>query len=662
MRSLGRAWKLAAWIATCIACLAAPVALAAEPPPVESFAKKLPFSDLKLSPDGSKLAALVTVSRSGAILVLSVPELKQVGGVRLDGEQQFVRYSWASDTQLVAELGVREGPLAPIDSTGELVAVNADGSNLRYLLGQSGSSGKIGSRLGSKTRKRAFATVIDPLIDDPDHVIVATREINTGEYSKTVLSKLNLKTSRLEELATAPVAGQTRFLLDRDGQPRYVSVGVDSFAVRTWQRSPGQKEWQPLEKEGEFSKSLPLALAEDGKAVFLDSREFGTRSCLVRQALDTGERSKLACHPQVDLDHVMTSFKPHGEPIAAVFHAGKPETTLLATGHPDIQVLKLLKDAFPGKQVEIVSKTRDGVRLLVFTYDDRTIGDYYLFNTKTQGADFLVALGDWLDPELMGERRPIAVKARDGSTVHGYLTLPPGSDGKNLPLVVNPHGGPFDTRDRWAFDSDPQMLATRGYAVLQVNFRGSEGYGFDFERQGRRAWGTTMIDDITDVTKWLIEKGHADANRVCIFGASYGGYASLMSAVREPDLYRCVIAEAGVYDLKLLRSDVDFIEYDWGKRYFDEGIAANEDEMRAQSPLTTIDRLKAPVLIIHGELDRRAPLTQAKALRRALDAKKHPYEWLVKGDERHGFFTEENVLIRDKAVLEFLGKHLASQP
>lgn len=662
MRSLKQARTLAAWIATCLACLSAPLALAAEPPSVESFAKKLPFSDLKLSPDGSKLAALVTVARSGAIVMLSVPELKQIGGIRLDGEQQFVAYLWASDSQLVAELGRREGPLAPIASTGELVAFNADGSNLRYLLGQGGTDVKLGSRLGSKTKKRAFAHVLDPLIDDPDHVIVGTREINTGEYSKAVASRLNLKTSRLEELATAPVAGSASFLLDRDGQPRYVSVDVDSFASRTWHRAPGQKEWQPLEKAGEFSKSLPLAFAEDGKSVFLRSRAFGSRSCLVRQTLDTGELAKLACHAQADLDDVMTSFKPNGEPIAAVFQAGKPETVLLDTGHPDAAVLKLLKDAFPGKQVEIKSTTRDGSRLLVFTYDDRTIGDYYLFNARTQGADFLVALGDWLDPELMGERRPIAVKARDGATVHGYLTLPPGSDGKNLPLVVHPHGGPFNTRDRWAFDHDPQMLATRGYAVLQVNFRGSAGYGFDFERQGRRAWGTTMIDDITDVTKWLIEKGHADAKRVCIFGASYGGYASLMSAVREPDLYRCVIAEAGVYDLKLLRSDTDFIEYDWGKRYFDEGIAANEDEMRANSPLTIIDRLKAPVLIIHGELDRRAPLTQAKALRRALDAKKHPYEWLVKGDERHGFFAEENVLVRDEAVLGFLGKHLASQP
>lgn len=633
---------------------------AAELPAVELFARKLPFSDLKLSPDGSKVAAQVQTSRSGAIVVLSIPELKPIGGIRLDGEQQFVTYSWASDSQLVGELGRREGPLAPVDSSGELVAFNADGSNLRYLLGQSGSDGKLGSRLGARNLKRAFSTVIDPLVDDPDHVAIASWEFNTGEYSRAVVSRLNLKTSRLEELAVAPAAGATRFLLDRQGRPRYVMVGVDAFVARTWQRGPDQKEWQPLQKEGEFANSRPLAFAEDGKSVFLDSREFGPRSCLVRQLLETGERIKLACHEQADVDHVIRAFAINGEPIAAVFEAGKPETVLLNTGHPDIEILKLLQEAFPGKQVEIASKTRDGSRLLVRTYDDRTLGDYYLFNTRTKAADFLIAEGDWLDPEWMGERRPIAAKARDGSTIHGYLTLPAGSDGKKLPLVVHPHGGPFDSRDHWGFDSDPQLLATRGYAVLQVNFRGSEGYGYDFERQGRRAWGTTMIDDISDATRWLIDQGYADPARICIFGASYGGYAAMMSAVREPDRYRCVIAEAGVYDLKLWKSDVDFIETERGKRYFETGVAASEEEMLAQSPLSQIDKLKAPVLIIHGEDDRRTPLTQARALRKALDARKHPYAWLVKSDERHGFFKDENVLARDKAVLEFLATHLGS--
>lgn len=642
------------------AMVVAPAGSAVEPPAVELFARKLPFFDLKLSPDGSKVAAQVQASRSGAIVVLSVPELKQIGGLRLDGEQQFVAYSWASDSQLVGELGRREGPLAPVDSSGELVAFNADGSNLRYLLGQDGSEGKIGSRLGARNRKRAFNTVIDPLVDDPDRVVIASWEFNVGEDAKAVVSRLNLKTSRLEELAVAPAAGTARFLLDRQGRPRFVTVGIDAFAVRTWQRGPDQQTWQPLQADGELASARPVALAEDGKSVFLDSREFGPRSCLVRQQLETGERVKLACHPQADVDHLIRAFASGGEPIAAVFEAGKPETQLLDTGHPDIDVLRLLQEAFPGKQVEIASTTRDGSRLLVRTHDDRTLGDYYLFNARTKAADFLVAEGDWLDPEWMGERRPIAVKARDGSTVHGYLTVPPGSDGKKLPLVVHPHGGPFDTRDHWGFDPDPQLLATRGYAVLQVNFRGSDGYGFDFERQGRRAWGTTMIDDITDATRWLVDQGYADPARVCIFGASYGGYAAMMSAVREPDRYRCVIAEAGVYDLKLWKSDVDFIETDRGKRYFETGVAASDEEMLAQSPLSQIDRLKAPVLIIHGEDDRRAPLTQARALRKALDARKHPYEWLVKADERHGFFKDENVLARDRAVLEFLARHIGS--
>lgn len=653
------------WMALLLVLVLAPAVRAAEsapPIPLEAFAKKNVFTALKLSPDGTMVAALVPGARAGAIAVLSVPELKAVGGVRLTGDQQFVRVWWAGDKRLVAELGFRDGPLDPLSSTGDIVTFDATGRDLRYVIGQQGIDGKIGSRLGKKTLKRVWATVIDPLIDDPNHVIISSREINTGEDSKAVVSRLDLRTSKLETLAVAPAAGFADFLLDRQGQVRFVSVSAGPFQYKTWKRDVGQEEWQPLEKEGEFAKAEPVAFAEDGKSVFLASRHFGDRSCLVRQMLDTGALTKVACHEAADLDHTIDAFAIGGEPIAAVFEAGKPETRLLDTGHPNIELLKLLQAAFPGKQIRVASATRDGGRLLVTTQDDRTTADYYLFDTKSRNAQFLTAELEWLDPELMAARQPVSFKSRDGTPLHGYLTIPRGSNGKNLPLIVHPHGGPFGIREHWTFDPEPQMLASRGYAVLQVNFRGSGGFGFEFSRQGRRAWGTTMIDDLTDSLKGLIAQGVADPARVCIYGGSYGGYAAMMSAVREPELYRCVVAEAGIYDLKLWRDDSDVADSDFGKRYLEAGVAANEAEMIAQSPLTYIDKLKAPVLVIHGEEDRRTPFSQAKALRKALDARKLPYEWLVKAGEGHGFIDEGNILTHHQTLLAFLDRHIGAKP
>ncbi|MCX7060247.1 MAG: prolyl oligopeptidase family serine peptidase [Gammaproteobacteria bacterium] len=626
--------------------------------PLEAFARHGMLRSLALSPDGGKLAALVENGRSGTIVVLSVPGLQRLGGVTLDGDRQFVDFQWASDERIVTELGFREGPLAAIQSTGELAVIDGNGSNLRYLLGQSGSDIRLGSRLGRRTHGEVFAHVVDPLIDQPNHVIVATESIGAGEHARAVLAKLDLRNSRLDELAVAPIAGAAHFVVDRQGRPRFVAVQVDAFIVRTWRRDEDGKDWIAIEAPGSNARAVPLALSEDGQAVFLESREFGPRSCLVRQPLAGGSAEKLACHDQVDLDGVITGFAHGGEPIAAVFEADRPQIVPLATGHRDLELLAMLREAFAGKALAIASQTRDGHRVLVFVKDDRTPGDYYLFDTRTRAADYLVAVGDWLDPDWMGERRPIRVAARDGAALHGWLTIPPGSDGRKLPLVVMPHGGPFGTRDGWAFDADAQMLATQGYGVLQVNFRGSDGYGALFEQQGRRAWGTRMIDDLSDAARWAVKQGHAEEGRLCIAGASYGGYAALMSAVREPALYRCVIAEAGVYDLKLWKRDVDFIDTERGKRYFDTGVAANDEEMQAQSPLTYIDQLVAPVLIIHGENDRRTPLTQAKALRKALDAKEHPYQWLVRPGEGHGFYREENLQARNRAMVDFLGKHL----
>jgi dipeptidyl aminopeptidase/acylaminoacyl peptidase len=220
--------------------------------------------------------------------------------------------------------------------------------------------------------------------------------------------------------------------------------------------------------------------------------------------------------------------------------------------------------------------------------------------------------------------------------------------------VVLPHGGPHGIRDYWGFDWEVQLLANRGYGVLQVNYRGSAGFGLDFEQSGHGKWGTMMQDDLTDATKALIESGVADGNRVCIYGHSYGGFAALMGAVREPELYRCAIGSMGVYDLPLMFEKGDIADRASGLAYLRQALGEDEIDLKNRSPAFNADKIKANILLIHGARDKRAPIEQAESMQAALMKAGVSFEWLEIGDEAHGYYDEANRLAVYNKVLGFL--------
>jgi dipeptidyl aminopeptidase/acylaminoacyl peptidase len=258
----------------------------------------------------------------------------------------------------------------------------------------------------------------------------------------------------------------------------------------------------------------------------------------------------------------------------------------------------------------------------------------------------------------MASAKPFKMVARDGVELHGYLTIPKGSDGKNLPLIVHPHGGPHGPRDFWTFTPDAQVLASRGYAVLQINFRGSGGYGREFLYSGYGEWGATMQDDVTDATLWAIEQGHADAKRICIYGASYGGYAALMGVVKEPDLYQCAIGFVGVYSLPMMFEKGDIPDSRFGQNYLKEALGEDINSLKSRSPAYNVDKIKADVMLVHGGKDERVPIEQAEFLMAQFDKIGKPYEWFVKKREGHGFYKPENRLELYQKQLAFFDKHI----
>jgi dipeptidyl aminopeptidase/acylaminoacyl peptidase len=329
------------------------------------------------------------------------------------------------------------------------------------------------------------------------------------------------------------------------------------------------------------------------------------------------------------------------------------------------QLQKDLHEVFPGDSLRLQNFSADGKRALVLVTNDRSPGKYYLYDETKQSVEQITARAPWIDPKLMGEVKPITYKARDGLDIAGYLTTPPGKAPKKLPLIVYPHGGPYAVRDIDGFDPYAQFFASRGYAVLQMNFRGSGGYGTKFLEAGAREWGGKMQDDVTDAVKWAVSQGVADEGRVCIFGASYGGYAALMGAAMTPDIYRCVISYAGVTDLESMFQPRIMGRIGYRDRAPEEIVFLNRmigdrkdaEYLHERSPAWNAAKIRAPVFIAHGELDMVVPFSNAQAMKSALEREHKPVEFFSRTDEGHGFEQEANEIALFTQVETFLRKY-----
>ena len=285
-------------------------------------------------------------------------------------------------------------------------------------------------------------------------------------------------------------------------------------------------------------------------------------------------------------------------------------------------------------------------------------------NDDDSNKNNIVYLGStrpWIDPKTMSKMKPITYEARDGETIYAFLTIPIDSDGKDLPLIINPHGGPFGIQDQWRFNPETQFFANQGYAVMQINYRGSGGYGKRFEKIGYKRWGLEMQDDISDGVQWAIDQGIADSEHVCIYGASYGGYATMAGITLTPELYRCAVNYVGVWDLKMLYEQngrwVERMDR-WFKNHV---IDPKEDidQLEKTSPKFHIDKIKAPLFIVHGRRDYNVRIEQAETLMDALDKKDIPYEVLIKKEEGHGFVLEENRIELYSRMKTFFNENLA---
>ena len=401
----------------------------------------------------------------------------------------------------------------------------------------------------------------------------------------------------------------------------------------------------------------PLAFSADNSVAYLRVEEPNGPDAIYAFDPKTRKRTRVLRDDSVDPYGLVWSRAPD-EPIGAIFMDGKPRMEFFDRNHPMAKLNMAMQNSFNGEFAYTSSMTKDGSLALVRTISDRSPGDYYLFDIKAKKANHVLSRQAAIDPERMGERRPVELKARDGRTLHGFLTLPAGSSGRGLPMVIHPHGGPIGVHDDWTFDRDAQLMASRGYAVLQMNFRGSGNYGREHQRAGYKQWGRAMQDDLTDATRWAIAQGHADANRICIYGASYGAYASLMGVAREPSLYRCAVGYVGVYDMPMMYGRGDVSERASGFNFLEEALG--KQDLEAISPTRLAGNIKVPVFLAAGGEDQRAPEAHTRAMERALKSAGVPVEVLIYPEEGHGFYTEEHNREYYTRLLAFLDRHIGA--
>jgi len=619
---------------------------------LEQYLKRDGYGRIKISPDGRYYAATIELEDRGALVILRRSDKKVVGGSAGVKDSVVDNFWWAKDDRVVLSTAERFGSRDQPYPTGQLFALGIDGSRVKTLVGPKVETNMVDTYGGNSTWE--MASLIDTLPADPSNVLISAWDMSTNPMTR--VEKLDVYTGRRVQVASAPVR-RAAFVADVAGNVRFAEGARDDNYRKLYYRDSDHGEWRLVNDEAQSGHyESALGFSADGVTAYLQVMQDNGPDAVVAWNTHTGERR------QVQRDAVVDPYdtvydRDARTLIGMQYMAEKVQTRLFDETTDTARIYRALGKAFPDAAVTLTSYTRDGRLALVQVWNDRTPGDTYLFDTQTMTASGVFVRREWFDPARLPAAQAVTVKARDGVVLHGYLTAPRGATGTGpAPMVVMPHGGPFGIFDTRSFDDDTHLLAEAGYAVLRINFRGSGNYGASFRRAGAREWGGRMQDDLTDATRWAIEQNIADPSRICIYGASYGGYAALMGAAREPELYRCAVGYVGVYDLEVMHRD-DSRMARWMRNWANDWVG-ERDALDARSPTFMADRIKAPVFLAAGGEDRIAPIAHSKKMERALRGAGKSVETLYFSSEGHGFYTDEHRREYYTHLLDFLARHL----
>jgi dipeptidyl aminopeptidase/acylaminoacyl peptidase len=637
--------------------------------PLEDFARAPQVGRAMLSPDGQYVAFL---RENEGRETLFLTDLKRGMVSRVDpaeargtfASKEVRWFDWVSDRRLVFTTIIWDHFIAGVS------AVDRDGRQWKTI---SGFEARI------PNEDPLYATAVIHHFDDQDQSILAlgVRLAQGSRLSDVNLLypdvvKVNTLTGHYAVAAKNP-GNVVRWGFDSAGCVR-VGIAAEGLKHQTIYREREDAPWRQLAPLGEERGEIkPLGFEGSSQKLYVAALSARKRWAIYLYDATNGSLGDvLMDDPDYDLVSELVKPEFDGIPLGGVVFS-QPRHALAGvyyvTEGPRVRWFdpafaaqqRAIDRALPGTFNLITSRSRDDQRLLVLAYSDRDPGTYYLFDRTDHSLTLVGTRMGWIKPEQMAAMFPIKYQARDGLLIHGYFTFPPGAARQNLPLVVMPHGGP-GTRDVWGFDPLVQMLASRGYAVLQMNYRGSTGYGEEFFGQGRREVGRAIQDDIADGTRWAIGQGLADPKRIAIVGSSYGGYSALFALGHDPGLYRCGISIAGVTDWPAIYEKMVEPEREIARLYWIEQIGdpkADESLLRAISPVNFADKITAPVLIIQGKEDHIVPPKQAHELVAAMEKAGRTPEAVFLTDAGHNWGDNSTHVEAFRRIEAFLKKNLA---
>ena len=600
--------------------------------PMKDFFRNVERRGYQISPDGDYLSFMQPINSRMNVFVQKIGE-ENLTQVTFATERDIAGYFWKGNNRIIY-IQDSKG-----DENFRLFGVDKDGKNQKDLT----------------PFDKVRAGVVDDLVDNPNEMLIQMNKENPQVFD---VYRINVNTGEMIVVGQNP-GNITGWQTDHNGKLR-IAITTDGVNQSVLYRDSEDQEFKPLLTTTFKETFALLFFTFDNKNLYVSSNIGRDKASIVEYDIANKKEIKVL-YENPDYDVNGLSYSRKRKVIEFANYTGwKQEYHFFDKETKDIY--NYLTSKLPGKELFVTGINKNEDKLLVRTYSDKSLGSFYFYNVTTKELRKLIDVSPWLNENDLSDQKPITYKTRDGLTIHGYLTLPKGIDPKNLPVVVNPHGGPW-ARDAWGFNPEVQFLANRGYAVLQMNFRGSTGYGREFWEKSFKQWGKTMQDDISDGVKWLIDEGIADPKRVAIYGGSYGGYATLAGLAFSPELYSCGVDYVGVSNLFTFQKSIPPYWEPYKEMLYEMVGHPEKDSLllRDASPVFHVDNIKAPLLIAQGLNDPRVNKAESDQMVEALKKKGIDVPYMVKDNEGHGFRNEENRFDFYGAMEQFFLKYLGGR-
>jgi dipeptidyl aminopeptidase/acylaminoacyl peptidase len=628
---------------------------------VEDFFRRPQFFNPELSPSGRYLAVVAPVGERYGLKVIDL-ETRATPQTMTVNDADVLEVTWQTDERLIAWFGERDFAPGEVPSPRGIAAVNRDGSDRKILARN--STARAGA-IHDSSFERPWTVELVRAIPGSNEVLLGARDRNL--YSEDVY-RYDTVTGAKTILSFENPGRVSRWVVDFDGVPRAaVTDDVDHDTSALHVRKTATEPWTRID-EAKLGRlhSIPLQFDPDGKILYVLARRNGAdRASIYEYNFETGRWSNaIVAHPMRDIvPQFLVDYRAR-KLLGLRYVDDRPSVAWFDAERAKVQ--KSVDATFPNA-VNVISGSEEAKRWIVVTRSDRNPGDAYLLDRSTMRLEKLFSSQPWIDPQAMAPTKWVRYSARDGLPIPALLTVPLGANGKPVPLIVDIHGGPNVRATAWSYDPEVQFFASRGYAVLQPQFRGTEGFGWKLKSSGYRKWGDEMQDDLEDGVKWAVAQGVADASRVCFYGGSYGGYAAIWGAIKNAGLIKCAVGYVAVTSIDYLfdNAQTDISRLADRATLMTEQIGdpkTERERFKRVSPLNNADRVGVPILLAYGGSDVRVPLVHGTDFRAALDKYHKEYEWVQYSAEGHGFSRDEDRFDFYHRVERFLAKYLRAEP